>query len=121
MRRRPSRLARVAATIIVAVPVVAGCAAKVHGTPPERAAPHNGVVVPHGTMAPLPEAPPDVPADEEWSFGARYPSYALNPEPSFENVAVVGDTDVGGGDGYTPVPPAPPGGLYVPYGLGRLG
>ncbi|KUH99018.1 hypothetical protein [Mycobacterium sp. IS-3022] len=61
MRRRPSRLVRVAATIVIAVPVVAGCEAKVYGNPPERAAPYATVVVPQGTRAPLPEAPPDEP------------------------------------------------------------
>lgn len=62
MRRRLSKLARVAAAIVVAVPGAAGCEAKVYGTPPQPAAPHLTVVVPQGNMAPVPEAPPDEPA-----------------------------------------------------------
>ena len=59
MRRRPSRLVKVIATTAIAVLVVAGCEAKVHGRAPDPAAPHLTVVVPQGKMAPLPEAPPD--------------------------------------------------------------
>jgi hypothetical protein len=60
MRRRPSRLVAVA----VAVLVVAGCEARVYGTPPpvDPAAPQLTVVAPQGPLAPLPEAPPDEPA-----------------------------------------------------------
>lgn len=61
MRRRPSRLVKATAAIVIAVPLVAGCEAKVHGTPPEPERPHLTVVVPQGTKAPLPEAPPDEP------------------------------------------------------------
>jgi hypothetical protein len=50
------------AAVIIAVPVVAGCEAKVYGTPPEAAAPQLTVVAPMGTKAPLPESPPDEPA-----------------------------------------------------------
>lgn len=60
MRRRPSRLMTTTAATMIAVIVVAGCEARVYGTPPE--APHLTVVVPQGSMAPLPEAPPDEPA-----------------------------------------------------------
>ncbi len=62
MRRRPSRLVTAIAAIAAVVPVVAGCEAKVYGTPPEPAGPQLTVVAPMGTMAPLPEAPPDQPA-----------------------------------------------------------
>jgi hypothetical protein len=62
MRRRPSRLVTATAAVIIAVPVVAGCEAKVYGTPPEPAAPQLTVVAPMGTKAPLPESPPDEPA-----------------------------------------------------------
>jgi hypothetical protein len=62
MRRRPSRLVTAIAAIAAVVPVVAGCEAKVYGTPPEPAGPQLTVVAPMGTMAPLPEAPPDEPA-----------------------------------------------------------
>ena len=43
--------------------VVAGCEARVYGTPPvDPAAPQLTVVAPQGPLAPLPEAPPDEPA-----------------------------------------------------------
>ncbi len=59
MRRRPSRLVAVTAAVLV----VAGCEARVYGTPPvDPAAPQLTVVVPQGPLAPLPEAPPDEPA-----------------------------------------------------------
>jgi hypothetical protein len=62
MRRRPSKLVRAIAIVALAAPVVIGCEARVYGTPPESAGPLLTVVAPEGTMAPLPEAPPDEPA-----------------------------------------------------------
>jgi hypothetical protein len=62
MRRRPSKLVATFSAVVVAVPVIAGCEAKVYGTPPEPAGPQLTVVAPQGAMAPLPEAPPDEPA-----------------------------------------------------------
>jgi beta-lactamase class A len=62
MRRRPSRLVTVVAAVIVSVPIVASCEAKVYGTPPEPPESPLIVVAPQGGMAPLPEAPPDEPA-----------------------------------------------------------
>jgi len=62
MQRRPSRLLTATAVVIIAVPVIAGCEAKVYGTPPEPAGPQLIVIAPQGTKAPLPEAPPDEPA-----------------------------------------------------------
>jgi hypothetical protein len=62
MRRRPSKLVTATAAVIIAVPLVAGCEAKVYGTPPEPAGPQLTVIAPMGTKAPLPEAPPDEPA-----------------------------------------------------------
>lgn len=61
MRRQPSRLVRATAALAVVIPVVAGCEAKVNGMAPEIAPPHLTVVVPQGTMAPLPEAALDEP------------------------------------------------------------
>ena len=59
MRRRPSRLVAVTAAVLA----VAGCEARVYGTPPvDPAAPRLTVVAPQGPLAPLPEAPPDEPA-----------------------------------------------------------
>jgi len=62
MRRRPSKLVAATAAVIIAVPLVAGCEAKVYGTPPEPAGPQLTVIAPMGSKAPLPEAPPDAPA-----------------------------------------------------------
>ena len=62
MRRRLSKLVTVLSAVVVGLPVVAGCEAKVYGTPPEPAVPQWTVVAPQGRMAPLPEAPPDEPA-----------------------------------------------------------
>ena len=62
MRRRLSKLVTVLSAVVVGLPVVAGCEAKVYGTPPEPAGPQLTVVAPQGRMAPLPEAPPDEPA-----------------------------------------------------------
>jgi len=60
MRPGPSKLVTAVATASVAVLVVTGCEAKVYGTPP--ASPGLTVVAPQGSLAPLPEAPPDAPA-----------------------------------------------------------
>jgi len=61
MRRRPPRLVTATATVIIAVPILAGCEAKVYGTPPESHSPQLTVVAPMGTRAPVPESPPDEP------------------------------------------------------------
>jgi hypothetical protein len=61
MRRRPSTLMTATAAVMSAV-LVAGCEGMVYGTPPPAPdAPRLTVVAPHGSMAPLPEAPPDEP------------------------------------------------------------
>jgi hypothetical protein len=62
MRRRPRKLVTATAAVIIAVPIVAGCEAKVYGTPPRSPAAQLTVVAPNGTKAPLPESPPDEPA-----------------------------------------------------------
>jgi len=59
------------AAVIIAVPFVAGCEAKVYGTPPEPAGPQLTVIAPMGTKAPLPEAPPDEPAANFAGLDAR--------------------------------------------------
>ncbi|SEH86356.1 hypothetical protein SAMN04489835_5018 [Mycolicibacterium rutilum] len=61
MRRQPSRLVRATAVLAVVIPIVAGCEAKVNGMAPDVAPPHLTVVVPQGSMAPLPEAALDEP------------------------------------------------------------
>jgi Beta-lactamase len=71
MRRRPSTLMTVTAAVISAV-LVAGCEAKVFGnSPPAPDAPQRTVVAPHGSMAPLPEAPPDEPSISFEGLDAR--------------------------------------------------
>lgn len=60
MRRGPSKL--VTAVVGVVALIVSGCEAKVYGTPPEPAGSPLVVIAPQGSMAPLPEAPPDEPA-----------------------------------------------------------
>jgi beta-lactamase class A len=60
--RRPSKLVSATAAVVIAVPLVGGCEAKVYGTTPPPAAPQLTVVAPMGTKAPLPESPPDEPA-----------------------------------------------------------
>lgn len=62
MFRQPSKLLMVTALTATVVTVASGCEAKVYGTPPAPASPALTVVAPLGSMAPLPEAPPDEPA-----------------------------------------------------------
>jgi hypothetical protein len=53
----------VAAAGAIGMITIAGCEARVYGTPPPApTAPQYSVVVPQGTAAPLPDAPPDGPA-----------------------------------------------------------
>jgi hypothetical protein len=61
MHRRPSTLLMVTALAGTVVMVAAGCEAKVYGTPPP-ASPPLTVVAPLGSLAPIPEVPPDEPA-----------------------------------------------------------
>ncbi|MET0473571.1 MAG: hypothetical protein ABW001_02930 [Mycobacterium sp.] len=62
MLRRPQKLLKVTALTVTALTVVSGCEARVYGTPPPPASPPLTVVAPLGSMAPLPEVPPDEPA-----------------------------------------------------------
>jgi hypothetical protein len=59
---RPSKLLMVTAVASAAMTFLSGCEAKVYGTTPAPASPPLTVVAPLGSMAPLPEAPPDAPA-----------------------------------------------------------
>ncbi|MBX7430755.1 hypothetical protein JDV09_01320 [Mycobacterium sp. Y57] len=57
------RLAGTTAALVGVVACLAGCEATVYGSPPPApSGPQLTVVAPLGTMAPLPEAPPDQPA-----------------------------------------------------------
>jgi hypothetical protein len=59
------------AAVIVAVPVVAGCEAKVYGDTSARAGPPLTVVAPMGTNAPLPESASDEPIASFAGLAAR--------------------------------------------------
>lgn len=62
MHRRRSKPLTVGVALMALTALVTSCEAKVYGTPPAPAdAPQLTVVAPLGTMAPLPEAPPDEP------------------------------------------------------------
>ena len=61
MHRRPPKLLTITAFAATAITVAAGCDAEVYGSPPAGSPPLT-VVAPQGSMAPLPEAPPDAPA-----------------------------------------------------------
>lgn len=70
--QRPWRLARTTAALTAAVMVIAACEAAVHGSPPPApSGPPRTVVAPLGSMAPLPEAPPDAPASSFTGLGER--------------------------------------------------
>ncbi|CAA0089203.1 Putative lipoprotein LppW [Mycolicibacterium vanbaalenii] len=62
MRRRPLRLVTTMTAAALAVVVIAGCGAQVHGSPPAPSGPPRTVVAPLGALAPLPEVPPDAPS-----------------------------------------------------------
>lgn len=62
MRWRPHRLVTTTAALTATMLALGGCHAQVHGAPPRSSAPPSTVVAPLGTMAPLPERPPDEPA-----------------------------------------------------------
>src|SRR5262245_5918535 len=71
MRRRPLKLLTATAAVIVAVPVVAGCEARVYGDTAAAAGAQLTVVAPMGTRAPLPEYPPDEPTATFDSLATR--------------------------------------------------
>lgn len=61
MPRRPFRLFRTIAALCIGALALVGCEAQVYGSPP-ASGPRLTVVAPLGSMAPLPETPPDEPA-----------------------------------------------------------
>lgn len=89
MRRRPSKLVTVLSAVVVGLPLVAGCEAKVYGTPPEPAGPQLTVVAPQGRMAPLPEAPPDEPAATFDGLDARARQATADAAKAGANMSVV--------------------------------
>lgn len=60
--RRPLGLLTTTVATSAVVSLLAGCTAAGSGAPPVSSGPHLTVVAPLGTMAPLPEAPPDEPS-----------------------------------------------------------
>ena len=78
MRRGPSKLVTAVAVVSVAMPLAAG--ARPGCTEPLRSPSSLTVVAPQGSMAPLPEAPPDepAPASPDWTTasGRRSPMRA---------------------------------------------
>ncbi|MEU0494293.1 hypothetical protein [Mycobacterium sp. NPDC006124] len=62
MFRQPSKLLMVTACAVTVLIVASGCEARVYGTTPDPATPALTVVAPLGSLAPLPEPPPDQPA-----------------------------------------------------------
>ncbi len=95
MRRRPSSLATAIAAIASVVLVVAGCEARVYGTPPDT--PQLTVVAPpQGGMAALPEAPPDQLAANFDGLDARASQAAADAAKSGADIsAVVLDRNTG--------------------------
>lgn len=71
MLRRPHRLASTAAAVVVGALTLVACEAQVNGSPPGPSGPMLTMVAPMGTMAPLPETPPDEPAAGFVSLAGR--------------------------------------------------
>jgi hypothetical protein len=71
MRRRPPTLVIATAALIILVPLLGGCEAKVYGDTAAPAGPQLTVIAPMGTRAPLPESPPDEPAATFAGLDAR--------------------------------------------------
>lgn len=68
---QPVRRTAAIAAVSVAAIVVAGCTATGNGATPVSGGPHLTVVAPLGSMAPLPEAPPDEPPAAFTGLSAR--------------------------------------------------
>ena len=108
MRRRPSSLATAIAAI-VSVLVVAGCEARVYGTPPDdTGTPQVKIVAPQNTAGPLPEAPPGEPAAAFDGLDARTRQAIADAAKSGADIeAVVLDRNTGqtvSNGGNTPFP-----------------
>ena len=91
MRRRPSSLATAIAAVVSVVLVVAGCEARVYGTPPDDTdAPQLTVVAPpQGGRAALPEAPPGQPAATFDGLDARARQATADAAKSGADISVV--------------------------------
>ncbi|MGD9620540.1 MAG: hypothetical protein AB7G47_08370 [Mycolicibacterium sp.] len=62
MRRRPLMLVNAAAAVVLGTLSLTGCESKMHGFPPPPARPEQTVIAPLGTVARLPQTPPDEPS-----------------------------------------------------------
>jgi hypothetical protein len=88
MFRQPSKLLMVTALAATVVTVASGCEAKVYGTAPAPASPPLTVVAPLGSMAPLPEVPPDEPAAAFTGLGVREQQAAAEASKSGADINV---------------------------------
>ena len=109
MRRRPSSLATAIAAIVSVVLVVAGCEARVYGTPPDDTdTPQVTIVAPQNNAGPLPEAPPGEPAAAFDGLDARTRQAIADAAKSGADIeAVVLDRNTGqtvSNGGNTPFP-----------------
>ena len=109
MRRRPSSLATTIAAIVSVVLVVAGCEARVYGTPPDDTdTPQETIVAPQNTAGPLPEAPPGEPTAAFDGLDARTRQAIADAAKSGADIeAVVLDRNTGqtvSNGGNTPFP-----------------
>jgi hypothetical protein len=77
------------AAVVIAVPCVSGCEAKVYGTPPAPTGPQLTVIAPMGTKAPLPEAPPDEPAAAFDGLTGRAQQAAADAAKAGANISAV--------------------------------
>jgi len=90
MRRWPSTVVASTAVLATATLVVSGCEARVYGTPPDLPdGPQLTVVAPQGSMAPLPEAPPDAPAATFTGLDARARQATANAAADGADITVL--------------------------------
>jgi hypothetical protein len=90
MRRRPSSRAAATAAIVFAALLVAGCEARVHGTPPAFSdTPQATVVAPQNNSAPLPQAPPDQPGATFDGLDARARQATADAAKTGADISVV--------------------------------
>ncbi len=90
MRRLSSTVVAATAVLSTATLVVSGCEARVYGTPPDLSdGPQLTVVAPQGSMAPLPEAPPDAPAATFTGLDARARQATANAAADGADITVL--------------------------------
>jgi beta-lactamase family protein len=90
MRWRPSSRATATAALACAVLLVPGCEARVYGTPPAQTdAPQLTVVSPQGSVAPVPDVPPDQSATAFDGLDARIKQATAEASKSGAHITVV--------------------------------